>query len=108
MSRYILCIVTIDNLEKAFSIATSILRKRLASGVNVLPGIRSLYWWKGSIRDEGEVMMLFQTRYDLYTDFEIAVKELHPYEVPEIIAVNINHGLDDYLKWIHDSTGAQD
>jgi periplasmic divalent cation tolerance protein len=108
MNRYLLCVVTIDNLEIASLIAKSVLGKRLASGVNILPGIKSLYWWKGLIQEKEEAIMLFQTRNDLYNDFEIAVKELHPYEVPEIIAINVDHGLDDYLKWIHDSTIRQD
>jgi periplasmic divalent cation tolerance protein len=106
MGPYIVCVVTIDEIDKAASMARTILEQRLAACVNIVPQIRSIYTWKGEIHDEHEVLMLIKTRNELFDDLKEAVKNLHPYEVPEIIALNIEKGLPDYLNWIHETTKA--
>jgi periplasmic divalent cation tolerance protein len=104
MNPYVLCLVTIDDLEKAGWIARILVEKKLAACVNIIPEIRSIYSWKDQIHDETERLMIIKTRKDLYDVLERTVRELHPYEVPEIIAIDIEKGLPDYLKWIHEVT----
>ncbi|MGB6064296.1 MAG: divalent-cation tolerance protein CutA [Desulfomonilaceae bacterium] len=104
MRPYIVCLVTIDDPSKAANIARVLVEKKLAACVNIIPEIQSIYSWKGQICDETERLMIIKTRHNLFHELQMAVKELHPYEVPEIIAVNIEHGLPEYLQWIDDST----
>jgi periplasmic divalent cation tolerance protein len=104
MGSYTICLVTIDDLEKAAQIAKILVEKKLVACVNIVPKIRSIYFWKGQVCDDSEVLMIMKTRGDLFDELRTAVKELHPYEVPEIISWNIEQGLESYLKWIDDVT----
>jgi periplasmic divalent cation tolerance protein len=104
MSHYILCLVTIDDAEKAAEIARNLVQNRIAACANIIPEIRSIYQWKGEICDDAEKLILIKTTRDKYEALESAVKRLHPYEVPEVVAFDIDSGLSDYLKWIDDCT----
>jgi len=104
MGVYILCLVTIDDPEKAALIARQLVEKKLAACVNIVPEVRSIYSWKGQVCDETERLMIAKTRSDLFEEFQATVQSLHPYEVPEIIALDIDHGLPEYLRWIDDCT----
>ncbi|MGC8906251.1 MAG: divalent-cation tolerance protein CutA [Desulfomonilaceae bacterium] len=103
MASYVLCLVTIDDIEKAADIAKALVSEKLAACVNILPGLRSIYSWKGELCDESECLLFIKTSGDGYPALEARVKELHPYEVPEIIAIPIERGLSAYLRWIDDS-----
>jgi periplasmic divalent cation tolerance protein len=72
--------------------------------VNILNKYRSIYWWKGKIFDEKETLLIAKTRSSLFKKLQERVKQIHPYEVPEIIGVKISDGLPEYLEWINDST----
>jgi len=104
MSPYILCLVTIDDLDKAAYIARTLVEKKLTACVNILPQVRSIYSWKGEICDEPERLMIMKTRDHLFERLQNEIKALHPYEVPEIISINIDRGLPDYLRWIDETT----
>ncbi len=104
MGPYIVCLVTIDDPEKAAQIARNLVEKKLVACVNILPQIRSIYSWKGQLCDEAEVLMIMKTRGDRFAEVQRAVKALHPYEVPEIISLNINDAFAPYLQWIDEST----
>jgi periplasmic divalent cation tolerance protein len=108
MTDFLVCFVTVDDPEKALHIARIVVEKRLAACVNIVPEIRSIYFWKDKICDEAERLLIVKTRRDLYPSLESAIREAHPYEVPEIIALKIEEGLPDYLKWLRESTPAGD
>ena len=91
--------------ESADSIANAILKDRLAACVNIVPGIRSKYWWKGQLSTDSESLLIIKTRGDLVTDLIARIKEVHPYEVPEVIAFQIKEGNAEYLRWIGEETG---
>jgi periplasmic divalent cation tolerance protein len=104
MGRYIVCLVTIDDTEKASQIARLLVEKKLVACVNIVPEILSIYQWKGQVCEDIERLMIMKTRSELFPALQKTIKELHPYEVPEIIALNIEAGWPDYLRWIDEST----
>ena len=104
MGPYILCLVTIDDFDRAVLIARTIVVQKLAACVNILPEIRSIYSWKGEICDDRECLMVIKTRRSLFPRLQERIKEMHPYEVPEIISFTIEEGFPEYLRWIHDVT----
>jgi len=107
MPAYVLCLVTIDDIEKAAEMAKILVAERLAACVNIIPGVRSFYLWKGQICDESELVLYIKTSLELYSALEARVQEIHPYEVPEIIAVRIENALPAYLAWIDDCLSAK-
>ena len=100
MSAHVVVLMTASSAEEAQNVAKAIVEARLAACCNIIPQIRSIYHWHGSIHDEAEVMMIAKTRQDLMPDLIAKVRSIHSYEVPEIIAMPIVAGLDAYLGWI--------
>ena len=84
----------------AENIARHLVSQHLAACVNILPGVTSIYAWQGEIETAGEHLLLIKTGSELFDQVSAAIKSLHPYEVPEIIAVAIDKGSPDYLHWI--------
>jgi len=99
MSDYIFVITTIDKKEKAQAIARTLVERRLAACVQILP-IASTYRWKGEIEEAQEWMCICKTRRAVFEDVELAIKELHSYETPEIVAIPIEAGGAEYLSWL--------
>ena len=95
--------VTAPSEEVAEGISEALVGGELAACVNITPGIRSIYKWQGKVESDGEVMMMVKSRRSLFKDIEAKVKELHPYDTPEIIAVDIKDGSREYLDWIDES-----
>ncbi len=87
-------------------IAETLVNERLAACVNLVPGLMSIYRWQGQIQRDAEWLLIIKTRSAVYPQMEARIRDLHPYEVPEIIALPIQAGSAAYLDWIADSTGA--
>ncbi len=104
MDKYLLVLCNVANEENAKQIAYCLLEKRLCACVNIIPKVHSLYIWDGKIKEASEYTMLIKTKSSLYQHLEAAIKSLHPYEVPEIIAFDVTNGLADYLAWIGETT----
>jgi len=101
----IVVLITAPSQEVARQIADALLGEKLAACVNVLPSIRSYYTWKGTRQEDEEVLLLVKTRAALFESRLIpAVKAVHPYELPEIIALHIQMGFEPYLTWINTET----
>jgi periplasmic divalent cation tolerance protein len=99
-SDALLVLTTCPDEPTADRIARELVEAGLAGCVSRMPGIRSTYRWKGQLEDEPEVLLLIKTLAPLYGELEMRLKSLHPYEVPEIIAVPITSGSSDYLSWL--------
>ena len=99
MEKYIQIFTTTKKKEDAEKIARMLVEKRLAGCIQILP-ITSIYRWRG-IEREDEWLCLIKSKKTLYEELEKTIKEIHPYEIPEIIAVPIIAGSDDYLKWLN-------
>ena len=95
---------TVANADEAVALIRTLLERRLIACGTVLPGARSLYRWNDRIADEQEVVILLKTRAARLESLEVAFGELHPYRVPELLALPVSAGLGKYLDWIEDET----
>jgi len=103
MTDYIVVYVTAPENEAA-ELAKNLVEERLVACVNIVPGLRSIYWWQGKMEDEAEVLCIMKTRSNLFESLKDRVRELHSYEVEEIIALPIMAGNLPYLDWIKENT----
>ncbi len=96
-------LITAPDLSAAQKLARTVLEQKLAACVNIIPGITSLFWWQNKIDEQTEVLLVSKTVRAKVSALIAAVKQAHPYEVPEIIALPIVEGSEDYLRWVRDS-----
>ena len=96
--------MTASSHEEAEKIANSLVGKRLAACVQIISEIKSTYWWEGKICNEKEVFFIAKTTAKLFPELAEEVKELHSYEVPEIVFVPIQEGLKEYMDWVSEVT----
>jgi periplasmic divalent cation tolerance protein len=96
----IVILITAGSEEEAHKIASLLVNKRKAACVNIVPGVHSLFRWKGKVDSARESLLLIKTRASLLSGIISLVKEIHSYEVPEIVALPIVGGSEDYLKWL--------
>jgi periplasmic divalent cation tolerance protein len=103
MTDKIIVFVTCESIGEAETIAETVVTERLAACVNVLPGIRSCYFWDGKLTWSTEVLLLIKTARGRFEELQHRVKSLHGYEVPEILAVTVEDGFEKYIGWIEQS-----
>ena len=96
--------ITCSSEIEAETVGSMLVEKRLAACVNILPGMRSLYWWQGRVERGEEVVLIAKTRDDLVEPLAEAVKEVHGYEVPCVVSLPITGGNPDFLAWIREET----
>jgi periplasmic divalent cation tolerance protein len=99
----VLATISVPGAEAAESIARSLVEKRLAACVQIVDPIRSIYRWQGKIEEETEVLLLLKSRRDLLPSIAGLLDELHPYDVPELIATPIVGGSTAYLSWLQEA-----
>ena len=103
----LLILCTCPNREIAQKIAGALVEQRLAACVNISSPVTSVYSWQGKIESDEELLLTIKTTRARYGALEQAILALHPYELPEIIAVPISTGLTEYLDWIDNSCGTE-
>ena len=101
----LLVLSTFPDAARAREIGRQLVTERLAACVNLLPGVTSIYVWQGKEEESAETLALIKTRRALYPALEARLRELHPYDVPEIVAVELAAGLPAYLQWLAEQTG---
>ncbi len=102
MEGYLVVLITTPK-DKGEEIANLIIDRKLGACVNVVPEVSSVYWWKGNVERDREALLVVKTSMRRFPQLLKEVKEAHPYTVPEIIALPIVAGNEDYLKWIDES-----
>ena len=96
--------INVPDQQVALNMAEQLVASKTAACVNCLPGVQSVYRWQDRVEQAFEVTLLVKTTRHRYSDLESLVKQLHPYDVPEIIAFSIAAGLPAYLQWVRDET----
>jgi periplasmic divalent cation tolerance protein len=99
-TKYCLVLSTCPQGEAAESLARFLVEQHLAACVNILPGLTSVYPWEGKIESSAEALLLIKTERSVYPRLETELRQRHPYQVPEIVVIDIERGLPDYLNWI--------
>lgn len=103
--RVVLC--TVPDSDVGQRIAAHLVEYRLAACVNLLPGVQSVYRWQGEVHSDAEALLMIKCRAADYPQLQAAILELHPYELPEIIAVPLVDGLPQYLDWVRNHNEAK-
>ena len=101
----LMVLTNLPDRAAAESLADALIAGQLAACVNILAPCRSVYRWKGLVQHDEEHPMLIKTTEERYAELERAIRARHPYELPEIVAVRIERGLDAYLDWLAAETG---
>ena len=97
-------LTTVANEEEGVKLVKELLERRLIACGTLLPGARSIYRWQGKTADERETMIVLKTRSARIEALQNAFAELHPYKVPELLALSVDSGLDKYIEWINGET----
>jgi periplasmic divalent cation tolerance protein len=108
MGNPIVILSTAGSTEEASKIAEHLVITRLAACVNIVPEILSVYRWKGDMNRDKEVLMIIKTDASLFIEIEQAVRSMHSYDLPELIAFPIQQGLQGYLNWIEESVSKKE
>ncbi len=101
-------LVTAPEAEVAEAICRTLLEERLIACANVLSGMTSIYRWEGKVERDSEVLLILKTGAAKVPRLVDRVSELHPYEVPEVLSLEVGTGLDDYLNWVGRETATQE
>ncbi len=100
MSSHIVVFTMVSDKKEATKIAQSLLKERLIACANIVGPVSSLFWWEGKINKANEFLVIMKSRNNLFKKLSERVKELHSYEVPEVITLPVTEGLPSYLNWL--------
>lgn len=95
---------TIDDAEAAQKLAIQLVEEELAACVNIIPNISSIYKWEGTLEKSQEYLLLMKTTADLVSALIRRINKLHPYDVPEILSIDVTEGHPPYLQWVAEQT----
>jgi len=102
----VVVLVTCATMDDATRIARAVVEGRKAACVNILPQIRSIYRWEEEIHDESELLLIIKTTGEMFEALSTTIREVHPYSVPEIVALPVTDGYDGYLRWVQENVGS--
>ena len=100
MTDKIVVFSTCASHQEAEKIATSLVERRLAACVNLIPGVESIYHWRGAVERSKEFLLVIKSSRELLPDLQAELSRMHSYEIPEVLAVPIVDGAEDYLNWM--------
>ena len=100
----LIALVTASTRKEATKIGQALVRGKLAACVNIIPAVTSIFSWKGRVQKSREVLLILKTTSRQYRALEKRIRSMHSYEIPEIIAVRVDKGFDQYLEWVRSET----
>jgi len=103
-ARVVLC--TVPDNGTAEKLARQLVEEGLAACCNIVPGLKSVYRWQGKIEQDDEQLLIIKTTAAVYDALQAQIVRLHPYETPEILSLRVDRGLQEYLMWMEQNTGA--
>lgn len=103
-TRYVVVLTTLGSVEEARNIVRELVARRVVACGTILPNATSIYHWEGAVTEAVEAVVLLKTRLERWGDLRDAVRALHPYEVPELLALPVEEGLEAYLAWVGGET----
>ncbi len=96
-------LTTIDDAEKAYALAAALVEESKAACVNIIPNVTSVYKWEGKVQTDNELLLVIKVTQEGVDGLADRIKELHPYDVPEVVSLPVEKGNPAYLEWVHDS-----
>ena len=105
--QFVIAFSTFPDLETARKISRELVESALVACADIIPAVESIYYWKEKVETSAESLAVFKLTAARYPEFESRLRNLHPYDVPEIVRLNIAGGLPDYLRWIGESCARQ-
>ena len=102
--QVVVVMVTAASQDEAGKIADHVVRSHLAACASMIPTVHSTYWWEGKIMNDQETLLLIKTTSDKFSSLEEAIRKIHSYKVPEIVAIPVKHGSPPYLEWVYHET----
>lgn len=106
-ARFAIVLTTVPGDDEGAAIGRALVDRRLAACVSVVPGVRSFYRWQGAVHEDAERLLVIKTRAAQFEELRRAVRELHSYDTPEIILLEISDGDPAYLAWLASETSAR-
>ncbi len=101
--EFVIAFSTFPDRETAQKIARELVENAVVACANIVPSVESIYFWKEKVETSAEVLTIFKMTAARYPEFETQLRKLHPYDVPEIVRLNVAEGAADYLRWIEES-----
>jgi periplasmic divalent cation tolerance protein len=101
--QFVIAFSTFPDVETARKVSRELVDGALVACVNIIPAVESIYYWKEKVETSAESLAIFKLTAARYSEFEARLRELHPYDVPEILRLNIAEGSADFLRWIGES-----
>jgi len=105
-NTYVVMFSTAGNEKEAYKIANHLVKNHLVACVNIVPSLRSVYWWNNKVNHDNEVLMILKTKTKKVPKIEKAIRALHSYDTPELIAFQLQYGLPRYLQWMDGALSA--
>ena len=105
MKDIVVILSTAPDADTANRLAQGLVENRLAACVNIMPDIRSIYRWQGTVQNESEIMMVIKSTQQSFAAVETWLQEHHPYDEPELLALPVGQGSNTYLDWVDDNVG---
>lgn len=102
--EYVVVLTTLPDAAAARALVRGLVEARLAACGTIVPSVSSVYWWEGRINEATETQVVLKTRRDRWDELVVAIRERHPYDVPELLALPVERGLPAYLTWIANET----
>ncbi len=102
-NEYLIVFCTVPDEDTASEISLALVNEKLAACCNIVKGLRSIYFWENEVCDESEMLLIIKTKTTSYENLQSRILNLHPYDVPEVLAITIAKGSQEYLKWVDEN-----